>query len=185
MSFSRFFGHDIDFDKAATMFTEHHLLYSLFALLVIFLTYSFADKIKKSPKEKTIKISVAVLLIVLELTYHIHNWTYPRVSLPLHLCSFATFLNIYLLFTDSKKVFEYAFFFGILGGFMALVFPNSLGYTYYNFRYYHFILLHFTIISVPIYYYKAYDFRVTYKKLIQVYKLVLVLAVFILIFNSI
>ena len=50
MSFSRFFGHDIDFDKAATMFTEHHLLYSLFALLAIFLTYSFADKIKKSPK---------------------------------------------------------------------------------------------------------------------------------------
>ena len=101
------------------------------------------------------------------------------------MCSFATILNIILLFTDNKKVFEFAFFFGILGGFMALIFPNSLGYTYYNFRYYHFILIHFTIISVPIYYYKAYGYRVTYQKLLQIYGIVLILAIFIIGFNAI
>ena len=47
MTFSRFFGHDIDFSMAATMFTEHHVLYILFAFLAIFLSYSFAIVLKK------------------------------------------------------------------------------------------------------------------------------------------
>ena len=175
MSFARFFGHDIDFTKAATMFTIHHLLLFTCAIVGIILTLHFAQRIKEHPKENRIKIYVAVFLIILELTYHIHNLTAGIVSLPIHLSSLATLLCITLLFTDSKRVFQYAFFFGTVGGFMALAFPNSLGYTYYNFRYYHFILLHVTILMVPLYYYKAYGYRVTYKKLLEVYSVVLVL----------
>jgi uncharacterized membrane protein YwaF len=79
----------------------------------------------------------------------------------------------------------YAFFFGTLGGIMALVFPNSLGYTYYNFRYYHFLILHNVIIFVPLYFYKAYGFRVTYQNLLTVYKHAFMLAIVIYLINAI
>ena len=186
MSFSKFFGHDIDYSKAATMFTGHHLLLFTCAVIAIILTLHFSQKIKEHPMEKRLKVYVAILLIVLEVSYHVHNWTYPRISIPLHLSSMATILCIVLLLTDSKRVFQYAFFFGILGGFMALVFPNSLGYTYLSFRYYHFILLHVIILVVPLYYYKAYGYRIiSYKKLLEIYGIVLALGVVVYWINSI
>ena len=183
MSFQRFFGHDIDFDKAATMFTIHHLIYVLCGVFTVFMVLKYAKRIKESKYEHHLKRYWVGLLLILEISYHIHNWTYPRLSLPLHICSFATIMAIYLLLTDNKRVFNYVFFYGTLGGLMALTFPNSVGYTYFNFRYYHFIFLHCTIIAVPLYYYKAYDYRVTYKTLWKVYKSVILLAVIVHLIN--
>ena len=139
MTFQTFFGHDIDFSKAATMFTIHHALYVMSGILTVFLILKFGHYIKESRYEQRIKKILVGILVFLEIIYHIHNWTYPRLSIPLHICSFAVILSIMMLLTDSKKVFEYLFFFGILGGAMALSFPNSWGYTYLNFRYYHFL----------------------------------------------
>lgn len=183
MTFEKFFGHDIDFSKAAVLFTVHHYIYIISGLLVIFLVLLFAKKIRASGKDYYLKRYWVVLLIVLEVMYHIHNWTYPRFSIPLHICSFATFMSVALLLTDSKRVFKYVFFFGTLGGIMALTIPLSLGYTYYNFRYYHFLILHCSIIAVPLYYYKAYDYRVTYRQLWNVFKGILLLAIVVHLIN--
>ncbi len=179
----RFLGHDIDFSKAATMFTFHHVIYILCGAITIFMVLKYAKRIKESGNDHLLKRYWIGLLLTLEIMYHIHNWTYPRLSLPLHICSFATFMSIVLLFTDNKKVFDYVFFFGTLGGIMALCFPNSYGYTFYNFRYYHFIILHCSIIAVPLYYYKAYDYRVSYHKLWQVFKSVLILGIIVHLIN--
>jgi len=184
MIFQRFFGHDIDFSKAATMFTIHHLILICFALISISATLHFAPKIKQSANEKKIRHAIAIALIVLEISYHIHNWTYPRISVPLHVCSFAVIMNIILLYTNSKRIFNYAFFFGVLGGFMALFIPNSLGYTYYNFRYYHFIILHSLIIAVPLYYYKAYAFRVSYKTMLRTFRFSVLAGITVYIIND-
>ncbi|MCK5761348.1 MAG: TIGR02206 family membrane protein [Candidatus Izimaplasma sp.] len=184
MTFEKFFGHDINFSRAVKLLTIHHLLLSLVALGSIILTLKIADKIKTSSKEQRIKYIFIGILVFLELTYHIHNWTYPRISVPLHVCSFAVFLNITLLLTDSKKVWNYAIFFGTLGGIMALIIPNSYGYTYYNFRYYHFIIIHSVILSIPLYYYKAYNFRVDYKTTIEIFKNTVILGIVIYIANG-
>jgi len=184
MTLRTFFGHDIDYSKAATMFTIHHLILFLFGLTTVLLILKYATLIKESFDTK-FRIIVCSLLILLELAYHIHNWTYPRFSIPLHICSFAVFMNIGLLLTKKHKVFEYAFFFGTLGGAMALLFPNSLGYTYLNFRYYHFILLHSLIMMVPLYFYKAYEYRIDYHTLIKVFKSVIFMAIIVYILNGI
>lgn len=183
MTLKTFFGHDLDFSKAATMFSIHHLIYVLSAVLTVFLIVKFGHYIKESKHEKTIKKVVIGALIFLEIIYHIHNWTYPRLSIPLHICSFAVMMSIYMLMTDSKKTFEYLFFFGTVGGFMALVFPNSWGYTYLNFRYYHFFILHNILIAIPLYYYTVYGYRITYKTLIKVFKTVLIMGIFIHLIN--
>lgn len=183
MTFQTFFGHDIDFSKAATMFTIHHALYVMSGILTVFLILKFGHYIKESRYEQRIKKILVGILVFLEIIYHIHNWTYPRLSIPLHICSFAVILSIMMLLTDSKKVFEYLFFFGILGGAMALSFPNSWGYTYLNFRYYHFLILHNLLIAIPLYYYKEYGYRVNYSILLKVFKTVLVIGIVIHLIN--
>jgi hypothetical integral membrane protein (TIGR02206 family) len=183
MSLRTFFGHDIDFDQAATMWSIHHLLYVASAALTIVLVLRYAVAIRASRHEAAIKRAVFVTLVVLEIFYHIHNWTYPRLSVPLHICSFAVFMSLVILRTDSKRVFDYLFFFGTLGGIMALAFPNTFGYTYLNVRYYHFLILHNLLIAISLYYYKAYGYRVTYATLWRVYKTVLVAAIFVHLIN--
>ncbi len=184
MTFEKFFGHDIDYSKAVRMFTIHHLLLTFVAIGSVFLTLKLADKIKNSTKEQRIKYLFLGILLFLEITYHIHNWTYPRVSVPLHVCSFAVFMNLALLLTDNKKIWNYAFFYGTIGGIMALIIPNTYGYTYYNFRYYHFIVIHSVILSIPLYYYKAYNYRLDYKITLNVFRSSMILGIIIYITNG-
>lgn len=180
-----FFGYEIDFNHAVRLFSIHHLYTILVAMFAIFGTLKYAQRLREHESEKKIKYTVATLLITLEVLYHIHTWSspYASISLPLHICSFATIMNITLLLTDSKRVFKYAFFFGTLGGFMALFIPFSYGYTYFNFRYYHFMVMHFLIMAVPIYYYKTYNFRVTYKNLLSVFGTTVILGLSVYLIN--
>ena len=191
MVLTNFFGHDLDMSKSAQMWTIHHVVLIFFALVAIVGTLYLALKIKASKNEKTIRYIFIGALIFLELAYHVHNWTAPSairiergLSVPLHVCSFAVFMNIALLYTNSQKVFNYAFVFGTVGGFMAMFVPNSLGYTYMNFRYYHYIVLHSIIMGVPIYYYKAYYYRIDYKTILDVFKHAVLLGIVVYILNG-
>lgn len=167
MGFERFFGHDIDFEFAMKPFTWQHGILVLLGIISVIGTLMIANKIYNSKYKKVIKYGFIIWLLFLEITYHIHYWGFGLFSVPLHICSFGVMLSVVLLITNKYKVFEILFFVGILGGLLALFIPNTLGYTYYNMRYYHFILLHMSITIVPIYYYKAYGYRV---KLSSIYK---------------
>lgn len=183
MFFNTVFGHELDFSKAATMFSIHHAIYMFSAVITIVLIKKYAKVIRNHPHELRIRKIVVWTLVVLEISYHLHNWSYPRFSLPLHICSFAVFMSIYVLNTNSKRVYNYLFFFGTLGGIMALTFPNSWGYTYLNFRYYHFLILHNILIAVSLYYYFGYGYRVTYRTLLNVFRSVLIIGIFVHLFN--
>jgi len=191
MLLTNFFGHDLDMSKSATMWTIHHAILIFFALVAITGTLHIALKIKARANEKQIRYFFIGALLFLELAYHIHNWTAPLeirldrgLSVPLHVCSFAVFMNIALLYTNSKKVFNYAFVFGTVGGFMAMFMPNSLGYTYMNFRYYHYIILHSIIMGVPLYYYKAYNYRMDYKDILCVFRNAVLMGITVYILNA-
>lgn len=160
MSLERFFAQEILFEKAMRPFTWQHALFIILALGTIYLTLKYADKIKNSTHEKKIKIAFAVWVLLLELLYHIHYWMHGMFSVPLHMCSVGAFLSVYVLLTDSKLAFQMLFLIGITGGTIALVIPDTIGYPYYNIRYYLFPLMHMNIMIVPIYYYKAYKYRI-------------------------
>lgn len=175
MSFERFFGHDIDFALAMHPFTWQHYTLIFLGILAVVTTLIFAKGIKNSSIEKRIKIIFVIWLLFLELTYHIHYWSYGMFSVPLHICSFGVSLSVILLITDNKKVFEILFFVGTLGGLFALFIPNTLGYTFYNMRYYHFIFLHMSITMVPVYYYKAYGYRVKRISILKTFALFMII----------
>jgi len=165
MSLERFWNHELNPDLAMQPFTWQHALLIFLGILSVYATLKFAEKLKDSKYERRIKRGFALWLLFLELVYHLHYWTYGLFSVPLHICSFGVLFSVLILLSDSKKVFSYLFFIGILGGLAALFIPNSLGYTYYNMRYYHFIVLHMSIAIVPIYYYKAYGYRISFSSI--------------------
>lgn len=176
MSLERFWNHELNPSLAMQPFTWQHGLLMILGVLSVVLTLRYAERIHDSRLENRLKKGFAIWLLFLEIIYHLHYWTYGMFSVPLHLCSTGVMFSIAILLTDSKKVFEYLFFIGFFGGLVALFVPNSLGYTYYNMRYYHFILLHMSIAIVPVYYYKAYGYRVTKKSVLKVMTFVLCLS---------
>ncbi len=165
MSLETFFSQDTNFDLAMKPFTWQHGVLVFLAIATIFLTLRYAEKVRDSKHIKKIKIGFAIWVISLEIIYHIHYWMHGMFSLPLHLCSLGAFLSVYLLLTDSKKAFQLLFLIGITGGLMALLIPDTLGYTYFNVRYYLFPLMHINIMMVPIFYFKAYKFRIDRKSI--------------------
>jgi hypothetical integral membrane protein (TIGR02206 family) len=159
-----FFGYVIDPENGVRLFTWHHYMLIGLALVAIFAPLKYSERIYNSKYEERFRNIAFWWLLSLELIYHAHNWIAGNeLSLPLHICSFAVIMCLALLKTNSKGVFEYVFFFGVLGGLMALLVPFSYGFPYYNIRYWHFILIHMTIIMIPMYYFKAYGHRVTLK----------------------
>ncbi len=184
MSWTTFWNHDLDPSRAMQPFTWQHGILIILGVLSVVLTMKYAKTIKKLSYERNLKLGFAIWLLFLEIIYHLHYWSYGMFSVPLHICSFGVMFSITLLLTDNKKVFEILFFLGIFGGLLALFIPNSLGYTYYNMRYYHFILLHMSIAIVPIYYYKAYDYRVTYKSVGKTILLVFTLLPLVMFVNT-
>ena len=68
MTFERFFGQDIDPEKAVQLFNIHHLYYAIFLVITYIVTLKFAAKIKASAKEHTYKTYAFIFLAFLETT---------------------------------------------------------------------------------------------------------------------
>ena len=124
MTFERFWNHDLNPDLAMQPFTWQHGILILLGILSVILTLKFAAKIKNLTFEKRVKRGFAIWLLFLELIYHLHYWSYGMFSVPLHICSFGVMFSITILFTDSKKAFEFLFFIGIFGGLLAMTFAG-------------------------------------------------------------
>lgn len=165
MSLETFFSQELNFDLAMKPFSWQHGVLVLLGLLSVYVTLKYSHTIKGKPYEKKIKYLFAFWVFALELTYHIHYWMHGMFSVPMHMCSLGAFLSVYILLTDSKKAYSMLFLIGITGGFIALMLPDTLGYPYYNVRYYLFPIMHMNILIVPIFYYKAYGYRINLRSI--------------------
>jgi hypothetical integral membrane protein (TIGR02206 family) len=185
MSWERFWSHEVNFDMAMQVFTWQHVMLIVLAILSVAVPLVYGPRLRSSRWETPVKRTMIGVLVFLELIYHVHYWSHGLFSAPLHVCSFGAMFSIGLLLTNNKKFFDVVFFIGVFGGLAALVVPNSLGYTYYNMRYYHYILIHMVIVIVPIYYYKAYGYRVTLRSLYRTIGFLLVLSPLIVTVNAV
>lgn len=183
MDLREFFIHEVNSDFEISPYSFQNIIFVMIAIISIILILFFAKKIKKLKCEKKIKVSFALFLIILEVSYHIHNIINGFVSVPLHISSLSVILSIIILLTDNEKIFNVLFFFGVLGGITAFLMPDMVHYTYYHYRFYSFVLIHIGIIIVPLYYYKAYDFEVKLKSMYRIYLFLLVIAPIIMLAN--
>ncbi|RXJ04206.1 TIGR02206 family membrane protein [Anaerobacillus alkaliphilus] len=73
-----------------------------------------------------------------------------QYNLPLHLCTISLVTSSFMLATNSYKVFEIIYFFGVGGAFQAIITPE-LFYTFPHFRFFHYFIAHFAIILAIFY----------------------------------
>jgi len=110
---------------------SHILITSTCFLTAIFLPKFFVNKTDKIKKIFAILIIALLCINQLMDLYregYLMEW---KLGLPLHLCDFSTFSIIIYLLTKNKDFFLFAFFFGILGGSMSLLTPDTVyGFPY-------------------------------------------------------
>jgi hypothetical integral membrane protein (TIGR02206 family) len=89
-----------------------------------------------------------------------------RYNLPLHLCTISLLSSSYMLVTNSYRVFEIIYFFGVGGAFQAIVTPE-LFYTFPHFRFLHYFIAHFAIILAILYMIWVCKFLITFKSALK------------------
>ena len=112
-----------------------------------------------------------------------HGWSVFTGSwniqqhLPLHICSIASWLTIYVLLTRSYRVYEIIFFAGIAGSSQVLLTPEAGSYGLPHFRAIQTLAAHGLIVIGMIYMTTVEGFRPTWS---SVWKTMLVLNVYLL-----
>ncbi|OCA91960.1 TIGR02206 family membrane protein [Pseudobacillus wudalianchiensis] len=151
------------------MFSASHIAALILLVLIAFSIFLFKDKLRNR-NMRTVELAVAFFLIGIEATYHIWmlhtgTWTADR-SLPLELCSFATFFTILLLITRKNIFYEILLFIGLLGASQALITPY-LFFGFPHFRFFHFFCTHILIVCTPLYFTWVKGYRPTFTSVIK------------------
>ena len=131
--------------------------------------------VRRSPSQKlrqVFRLGMAVWLLVNELSWHIWNWAIGewnvQTMLPLQLCNVFVFLSAIMLFTRSRKIYEYAYFLGIGGAIQPLITPDAGMYGFPHFRFIQPVISHGLIISAVVYLTVVEGFRPTWKSIPRV-----------------
>ena len=143
------------------------------ALAVVLLLNIWLARFKNASEKtkRNIRYSMATILLVNEIAYHIWSlatgqWSI-QVMLPFHLCAILVWTNIYMLYTRNRFIYEYSYFLGIAGAFQALMTPDVGIYGFPHFRFFQTFISHGLLFTIPIYMTLVEGFRPTWKSLFR------------------
>lgn len=111
--------------------TSHLIITTLCFLVIIFLPRLFVNSSEEA--KKTLMYSIIFLICVnqgmdLYREGYLDQW---KLGLPLHLCDFTSISVILYFLTKRREFFIFSFFFGIAGGGMSLLTPDTIyGFPY-------------------------------------------------------
>lgn len=141
------------------------LLPVLVTFLLILLLFVVRKRIlRHSFKDGLIRGCLAILLLASFLFEYIPRYSQVgihRFNLPLHLCSIGGILCLFLLCTNSKRLYDFIYICCIPGAFLAMLGPSTLSRSYLHVQYYTFMVLHSIIILTVSYYFIVYRYEVT------------------------
>ena len=148
----------------------HLVALSLLILLNVFLIAHFKGASKKS--RRTLRITLAIILLVNETSYHIWAianglWNIQEY-LPLHVCSVLIWLAGFMLIFENFTVYEFIYFMGIGGGIQALLTPDIGIYGFPHFRFFQTFISHGLLVTSAIYMTVVEGWRPTWKSVLRV-----------------
>lgn len=152
-------------------FSPAHWAAILFTAAVVVAIVGFRARLRGVAADRAFRIGLAALLIGSEISlyawYTIEGmWGY--FALPFQLCTMMVWASAAMLLTKSRKLYEIAFFLGILGALQALLTPN-LEQTFPHFRYFHFFIAHAAIIGSSVYMTAAAGYRPTFRAMLRAF----------------
>lgn len=188
--FSYFFGQgeEIEF----TNFSLAHFLPIILMGGVIFLIYWFRDKIRNYKHEGRIRLALAFVMIITEMSYFWRLVGVPSLDanpidhLPITVCGWGVIFCSYMLAARSQSLYDIAYFWVFAGTIFALITPTVISYTGpTRYRYYQFWLEHTTGYVAILYMTFVHKFRPTIKSAIKSYVALAILAVIAYVANSV
>ena len=164
-------------------FGIYHFIPIAIIIIGVLLIYLFRNILKEYKHEKRVRYTLGALGIISEISLHLWiflngNWT-ARENLPIGLCAFSLFLGIYVMFTKSYKVFEFAYFWAV-GGVISILFPDIL-YGPDRFRYYQYVFGHSIFFFMFMYMMFLHSYIQTFKSFKKSFIMLLVLVLVVII----
>jgi len=144
-------------------FSPLHL--TVLALFVSFLivTIVFKKRIQANPFLcKRLPLYLGFGCWAFELVFHVWSWywglDFIETLIPLQLCSISLLMTIWLVLSDSPKVFQFYYFFS-WGAVLALLFP-SISYSFPHVRFLGYFYCHSYIVWLNVYYLCVRQFKI-------------------------
>ena len=115
------------------LLSPSHIIFVLLSSLVIIFTPQYFVNKSQKQKKALMNFIIFVLLINQGMDFYregilSNQW---QEGLPLHLCDFSTMAIIFYFLTQNRNFFVFAFFFGIAGGGMSILTPDTIyGFPY-------------------------------------------------------
>ncbi len=156
-------------------FTKSHLLGVLFVFMGIALLMQTRPMLNNPVfRRKTEWFLATILTLQQTILYAWYitsgNFTLAE-SLPLYSCRLAIIGTVILLLTRHKKLFDIVYYWGIVGGLIALITPDTSGFGPPHIMFMQYFFGHGTLIVSILYMMLAYDYYPTKASLKWAYKI--------------
>ena len=169
------------------LFKVHHL--SALAMVLMMILFLIFLRLQKNQRlNNSFRWSLAVLLVLQEISFHMWNihigeWTL-QTMLPFQICTLFVWLSAYMLATKNRPIYEFAFFLSISGAVQALMTPDIAGYGFPHYRFFHVFVSHGSLVLASLYMTLVEGFRPYWRSIGKVMLWLNVYAVFIFVLNS-
>lgn len=145
--FRYFFGQGVEIEFRN--FTLAHFLPIIFMFLLIWATWKFQDKLRDYKHEHRIRMTLAFMLIISEMSYYWRLVGLPELGptpidhLPITVCGWCSIFCSYMMFSKNQWLFDISYFWLLSGSVFALITPTVISYAGpTRFRYYQFWTQH-------------------------------------------
>lgn len=145
-----------------------HIIVLLLSAIALTFVFIKKDVISSSDKSQKIGYIIGAVLLAADFGFYIWKWTVGLqlfFPIPMHLCSWATYIVAMSFFIKNKYLFHFSLYYGTIGGILSLLVPEFGGHSYNHFRFYQFFILHFLILAGPVYQSFVYKYKVEFKKM--------------------
>ncbi|HYK73251.1 MAG TPA: TIGR02206 family membrane protein [Pseudoneobacillus sp.] len=164
----------------------HFLTLSVFVLSIVFI-YLFRKTLTKERVNRFVRIGIASILILSEISLHVWLWRIKewtiQYSLPFHLSSISIIFSAAAVWTRSFALFEFTYFAGVGSALQAMITPDISAYTFPHFRYVHFFISHGGIVVANLFLVIVEKYRPTLRSLWRAFLYLNIYTLFVFIMN--
>lgn len=179
------FWSSVNHGRIFKVFSMEHILGVSFVLLILFSIFQFKGCLIK--KDRQVRLFMAIGLFIQQLLlygWYISSGSFSlSESLPLYTCRIAILFSIVMLINKSYKIFEFVYFWGVVGGIIALITPDTSSFTFPHFMFDQYFLGHGLLLGAVFYMMVIHGYRVTEKSLIKTFKITVLYAICIIPIN--
>src|SRR5579875_579049 len=166
---------------------DHLITLAILFILCVFL-FVFKNKLKEEGKRKVFRITMAVIILVDNVLYHVwlvyeHAWL-VKTALPLHLSDLAAFLAVVMLLSKSNPIFQFMYFAGLGSAIQAILTPDLHHFSFPHFLYFQSFISHGGVVLACLFMVAAFNYRPTIRSMWVTILIVNLYGIFVFLINK-